>query len=380
MFKKLTLLLPLALLAALCSCGQAATSDSSALAETSTVSSEPAPEISASPEPESSAPTEPEAEASSEEPELPYSNPLTGEAIAEDISTLRPYAVMMNNIKQALPQSGNAQADLYYELPEEGGITRIMAIFQDLEDVGKIGSIRSTRPYYVQLAYSLDSILVHAGGSQDAYTQISTLGVTDIDSLGKGSQVFYRDQARRSAGYALEHTLYADSDTILNWVSNNSKYRTEHQDSFLARSFHTFVADGTPDNGSAATTVTVPFSGYKTGVFRYDEAQRLYMVEEYNAPYVDEQTGEQIAVTNVIVIQTRIAQISGDSKGRLSIAITGSGSGYYACGGKYIPITWSKEQYSDPYTLKDANGQDISLGVGKTYINIISNSNKVTFE
>jgi hypothetical protein len=82
----------------------------------------------------------------------------------------------------------------------------------------------------------------------------------------------------------------------------------------------------------------------------------------------------------VIVIQTRIAQISGDSKGRLSIAITGSGSGYYACGGKYIPITWSKEQYSDPYTLKDANGQDISLGVGKTYINIISNSNKVTFE
>lgn len=363
MKKLLSVLLVLAMLLALAACGG------------SPASSIPEPESPSALQPEASKP-QPEVTVP-EDPPLPYVNPLTGEGLASDISAYRPYAIMLNNIKQALPQSGNAQADLYYELPEEGGITRIMAVYQDLTGVGKLGSIRSTRPYYVQLAYSLDSILIHAGGSAAAYTALDQLAMEDIDSLGKGSSVFYRDQARLDAGKSLEHTLYADSDTIQDWVSSSSGYRTEQES---VSTFHTFVEDGTPADGLAANTVTVPFSGYKTGVFRYDAEHGVYQVEEFDAPYIDEQTGEQITVTNVLVIQTSISTIKGDSKGRLNIELLGSGSGYYACGGKYIPIVWSKADYSDPYTLTTAQGEEISLGVGKTYINIVSTKQDITFE
>lgn len=59
-------------------------------------------------------------------------NPLTGEETEKDISGNCPVAVMLNNIKQALPQSGNSKADFFFEIPEEGGITRIMALYQDI--------------------------------------------------------------------------------------------------------------------------------------------------------------------------------------------------------------------------------------------------------
>ncbi len=46
-------------------------------------------------------------------------------------SEKRPVAVMVSNIKAALPQYGIDEADIVYELPVEGGITRLMAIYAD---------------------------------------------------------------------------------------------------------------------------------------------------------------------------------------------------------------------------------------------------------
>ena len=79
-------------------------------------------------------------------PELKYVNPLTGEPTAEDLSGKRPIAIMLNNLKAALPQHGVSQADIIYEIPAEGGITRMLAVFQSVDGVGAIGSGRSARP------------------------------------------------------------------------------------------------------------------------------------------------------------------------------------------------------------------------------------------
>ena len=77
------------------------------------------------------------------EPVHPYVHPLTGEGIDVDISGRRPIAIMFNNLKQALPQIGISKADVLYEVVAEGGITRIMGVYQDLEGAGDLGSIRS---------------------------------------------------------------------------------------------------------------------------------------------------------------------------------------------------------------------------------------------
>ncbi|MCD8383450.1 MAG: DUF3048 domain-containing protein [Clostridiales bacterium] len=305
-------------------------------------------------------------------------NPLTGEATETDVSANRPVMVMLNNLKQALPQSGNSQADIIYEMLEEGDITRMLAVYQDISSVeGNLGTIRSTRPYYVDLVAGLDGILVHAGGSNAAYEEIESLGVTDLDALSGGaSTLFWRDKTRLAAGVATEHTMYITASDIADYLASSS-LRTEHEEGFSMQ--QSFVEDGTPSDGSAATVITVPFSGYKTGEFTYDAASGKYLVSEYGSAYVDGTTGEQVSVTNVIIIMTNISTIEGDSKGRISVTMTGSGIGYYACGGKYIPINWSRASEDSQYQFTTMSGEQLQLGVGKSYINIVPTTCAVSF-
>ena len=91
-------------------------------------------------------------------------NPLTGEyGFNANAVGKRPVAVMVSNIKASLPQYGIDDADIIYELPVEGGITRLMAVYADYTEVPDICSVRSCRYYYPILAYGMDAIYCHWG-------------------------------------------------------------------------------------------------------------------------------------------------------------------------------------------------------------------------
>jgi len=316
------------------------------------------------------------------EPDPLYINPLTGEGTDVDLSAKRPVAIMLNNLKKALPQCGISQADIIYEAPAEGGITRMMAVFQSLDGVGTLGSVRSARPYYVELAAGLDAIFIHAGGSDDAYSAIKKHSVFNIDGVNGpyGGTMFYRDaQRKKAAGY--EHSLFTSEERIEALLSSSlSKMRQTHKEGYTLPL--TFAKDGTPAAGQSANTLSVKYSYYKTGLFTYDPERKVYLVSQtvdgQSGPYMDGSNGQQIEVTNVLVLHTDINLIKGDSAGRLTVRLTGSGKGYYACGGAYIPITWSKDAANSPFRFTTADGQPLTLGAGKTYINIVDDSDPVT--
>jgi hypothetical protein len=335
------------------------------------VTATPEPTTTSAPVEESEAPTETEPV----EVNTGFVNPLTGEPTEKDISQLRPIAIMLNNIKKALPQQGVSQADIIYEVPAEGGITRMLGVFQSVEDVGEIGSVRSARPYYVALAQGLDAVLLHAGGSTDAYNYIAENGITALDCVNgpyEGS-LFWRDKTRISK-MGMEHSVLT-SGAVITELFEGYTFRKEHEEGYTYA--QTFAEDGTPVGGDSALTVTVPFSGYKTGVFRYDEASNAYLVEEYGSAYVDGNNGEQVSVTNVLILQTTTKVL--DSVGRLSVDLS-SGSGWFACGGKVIPILWSKGAGSNPLTYTTEDGAPLVLGQGKSYVNIISKEYTPSFE
>ena len=70
-------------------------------------------------------------------------NPLTGETVSEDASELRPYCVMINNHPAARPAIGLSQASIVYEALAEGGLTRMMAIFTDVDEITTYGYDKS---------------------------------------------------------------------------------------------------------------------------------------------------------------------------------------------------------------------------------------------
>jgi hypothetical protein len=46
------------------------------------------------------------------------------------------------------------------------------------------------------------------------------------------------------------------------------------------------------------------------------------------------------------------------------------GTGYYACGGKLIPLTWTCDGEDQPFRFFTESGEPLAFGVGNTYIAI----------
>ena len=295
------------------------------------------------------------------EPELGYYNPLTGETVDEDISHMRPWAVQLNNIRVALPQNGIGQADIIYEMPVEGGITRMLAVFQDIRGVGEIGPVRSARSYFLDAVQGHDAIFVHAGGSPQAYADIRNRGIPNIDGVLGSGREFYRDPERsRRAGS--EHSMMTTDELLA-----GHSFRYEHEPGFSAGL--AFLDDATPD-GQPATNLTVRFSNYKTGGFAFDEASGRYYVSQHGAPMMDGAADVQLSVMNVLVLFANFRSVDGE--GRLGVDLNLGGEGYFISGGYAIPIRWEKNGFTAPFLFNHVNGHPLELSVGNTYVNVIS--------
>jgi len=302
-------------------------------------------------------------------------NPLTGEELSEDISTVRPYCVMINNHPDARPCAGLSKAGIVYEVVVEGGITRLMAVFNDIDGI-TLGSIRSCRPYYLSIAQSYDAVYVHAGGSEDGYSDIKSLGIDNIDGVrgsrsGEASS-YYRDSYRKSTGVAIEHTLFADGSKLASFAKEN--FNLTHASGFDTSYGLVFSPQAASQCDKSSTNISINYSGWYTSVLKYDSAKNCYNLFMSDKEYYDDvETGDtsddtSIDFANVIILDAATKSV--DSYGRQAMELTGSGNGYFCCGGQYVAIKWERADRSDNFHYTLADGTPLALGVGKTYIGI----------
>ena len=142
-------------------------------------------------------------------PEPKYEILLTGvEDLTKEAVGKRPIAVMVNNVKDALPQYGIGKADVIFEMPVEGDLTRLMALYADYTQVPDICSVRSCRYYYPAIAKGFDAFYVHWGMDPSVKSYVDSLKMDRYDGTANTGKLFGRDTERKSAGYATEHTGY----------------------------------------------------------------------------------------------------------------------------------------------------------------------------
>lgn len=307
-------------------------------------------------------------------PEPMFYNPLTGLPVSEDAADNRPYAIMLNNIKAAQPLLGISEADILIEIPVEGGITRLMALYQDISAVGKIGSIRSARTYYVEIAQGYDAVYIHAGGSPQAYSYMKSSGITHLDGVNGSKQDIYFRDAQRKKDLGYEHSLVSSGELITKFLPTYG-IELNHPKGYEAGM--TFADQGAPTGGLDALGATVHFSSSKTTAFAYDAQTALYGVTQFNKPLKDGNSGEQLSVTNVLILKTDIYNIAGDTAGRLNVDVTGGGKGTFLCGGKYIPVKWEKSSSNSPFLFTLEDGTPLVFGRGTTYICVVSDGDAV---
>ena len=340
-------------------------------------------EESAASEPEATATAAPTAEAESsaaestaEPTEAPSTEPanvnlLTGlPTLTDGAIGKRPVAVMVNNVDAALPQYGISAADLIFELPVEYDLTRLMAVYGDYTRIPEVCSIRSCRYYYPILAVGFDAIYVNWGMNESvARPTVNSMDIDqyDGDEYGLGD-CFGRDKARYESGYAWEHTGVFHGPNFPS-VLEKDKVRTDLKEDKTGTAFNFVEMDkNAAPNGEDAQKVRVDF-GANYSVFTYDEENHEYLKNFKDSPHMDGISKEQLKFENVIVLETEIKPYPGDEVIKYVDWEGGENAkGYYISEGKMVPITWSKASMYDPLKFFDANGNELQLNRGKSYI------------
>lgn len=322
--------------------------------------------------------SQPEAPSVPENPMM-YQNPLSGRPMAEPYVG-RPVAIMLNNIKQAMPQHGVSQADILYEVLVEGGITRCMGVFSDISAVEKVGSVRSARKYFAELSQGYHALYAHYGGSAEADSYISNQKIHDLNGL-VAERYFPQDKDRLNAGYSAEHTRFTSGKLLLEYAKG-MRFPTSYTET---PDYHMAFDDEKIIVGENAQKITVYFNqGGKPGSYTksttltYDATTKTYFAAQHGGNYIDGNTKETVAFRNVVVLRAKTSQQSNSTL--MTIQTTGSGTGYFCCNGQLVPIQWSRPTVNDPFTYTLANGNPVTFGVGSTYVAVVPTNATVNYQ
>jgi len=296
---------------------------------------------------------------------------LTGLPVAPEAAHRLPLAVMIDDSRQARPQSGFNAASVVYQATADGYESRYLLIFQEF-DTGDIGPVRSARFFLVQWAQETRSALAHYGGDQRTRTYLRwhKKQYTDVDGLGRGRPAYHRIKTRRAP-----HNAYTSTKDLRRQADKLGA--PEELPADLYR--RPFVDASPVAERAASQRIRVP---YHTNVitYRYDRESNRYRRSIDGKAHVDPADGKRVAPTNVVVLYQRFRIDTKIEPGhsRPDIKTLGSGKALVFQEGRVIKGTWSKKNDTAP-TRITAGGKDIPLVRGQTFIQVVPTSAKVTW-
>lgn len=308
-------------------------------------------------------------------PEILYRNPLNG-APLEEAWEGRPVAVVINNIEDALPHYGTSEADFIFEAETESGITRMLAVYDEMKDIDRIGPVRSSRSFFNNLALNFDAPIIHCGGStrgRKAGYENSDKKIENwahIDATYYESSYFYRDNDRyKYQGYNWEHCLFTNSELLQKGLTKFELLTPTTRSSDFGLQFEEEVLL----TGETANTVKVTFRAGKTTSFTYDAQQKLYKTAQYGADYIDAAVDKIVTFRNVIALYVDQTIVNEDGYPRSYYDLQGEGVGHLAIDGKIVPIKWSRQDVNSNFVFSLEDGTEVTLASGHTYVAITSN-------
>lgn len=283
----------------------------------------------------------------------------------------RPFAVMIDNHKDAWPQAGLQKAYMVYEIVVEGGETRLMALFKGA-DVDKIGPVRSARHYFIDYAMENDAIYVHFGQSSQAASDIKKYSINDINGISEDGSTFWRVKDKTAPHNAVT------SMANLKKSAESKKFKTTSTE----KSVLNYVTDEVNlEDGESAETITIPHSQLQTVKYEYDSENKVYKRYARGVAQKDWDTKDAITIKNVIITYCDNYTLTDtENKGRQGLKNIGTFDGYYITNGKAIKIKCIKEARDSKTIYQDLQGNVIKVNDGNTFVNICPTDAEVTIE
>ena len=276
------------------------------------------------------------------------------------------YAVAIDNQKDARPVSGVDEADVVYEFPVEGSITRFMAIYNpdnELDSATQIGPVRSARPYFARTASEHKAIYAHAGGISDALWGLRNheYSVYNLDALvGAGEQYFWRDETRSAP-----HNLYTS-------IENLNNFRDEFElgnGTFI----QPWIFSDNPlimENVEFEGDIEVEYANQNYNVkWIYDDTDGVYYRQSYEngsyQDYIDINTN-QVSTENIIIQYAHTDPFTEiwEAEGRALLCREG----------ECVNGRWQKDDSDSNIKFYLINGEEFEFKTGKLWINVVDST------
>jgi hypothetical protein len=286
-------------------------------------------------------------------------DPLTGLPASLAAATRPALGVKIDNVAGAWPQAGLNQADIVFDLPVEGGLTRLLAVFHS-QDVGVFGPIRSARP--------VDADLLHLLGH--AYFAFSGGTKTDLGPITDHSNatpmwwdvtpslfVIRRD-------HAVPHQVFGTTAMLYAGGQQRAPSKTPPPAIFS-------YAVAAPVGAAPAKNITAQYDA-ATGAWSWNGKQYLRNQSGHADVLID---GSQVSATNVVVMSVALRNTGArDSHGTVVPlpVVIGSGQVWVFRNGLMVKGTWSRPAEAAPMKLFTSNGQIIALAPGRTWVDPVA--------
>ena len=294
--------------------------------------------------------------------------PLTGAPVPGGgaVPARAALAVKVDNYPAARPQSGIDKADVVFEEPVEGGITRLVTVFQ-CQQAPLVGPIRSARNIDIGILGQLGTpLLAHVGGINPVLYNIDHSPLVNID-LGSFGAINQHPPGRQ-----------APYDT---YASTSAMWNLAPKDTAVPAPLFSY-SSATPA-GSPIIAVYVPFSGTSNVVWLYDAKSGTFK-RYYGLSRDLLADGAQNSATNVVIqfVHVTYGPWLENSQGGLEVQANlyqgASGQALVFRNGVEIPGTWHRASLGETTQFVDAQGQPIALHPGTTWVELVPDTVRVT--
>ena len=279
-------------------------------------------------------------------------------------------AVKIGNYAGDRPSAGLNQADIVYEEPVEGGITRLVAVFQ-CQSPSLVGDLRSAREPDVGILSQLSNpLFVHVGGIQPVLNLLANAPLIDKNLyLGGANGQAIVTKSGRVAPYA----TFADTTNL--WALDAAD---------TSPPAPIFSYSASPPSGFVPGTgisVHIPFSSSSDVTWQWNVAASQYL-RSYSGEPDRLLDGTQTAATNVVImtVNTFTGPWLENDVGGYEVEVTATGSGPLLVlrDGVAITGTWSRSNLNQPATLATSSGTPIDLQPGNTWVELVPRGITVT--
>ena len=277
-------------------------------------------------------------------------------------------AIKVENLPAARPQTGLSWADIVYEEPVEGGITRFIAVYQ-CQDAARVEPVRSARLTDVNVLVQFGKPLFgYAGGVPKVVNAVRAAGIHDVNyTTARAIEAYHRDTNRLAP-----HNLYTSTKAL--YAAGKGLFQPVAPDPI-------FTYGKSPKGAKKVTSVHVPFSSSSDVFWKWSSEKKVWLRFHGDVPHVSSD-GTQFSAKNVIVqlVKTELTDVT-DANGMPSpLAITvGTGKAYVFRNGKVIQGTWVRESADQITRFLDTKGKEIKLNPGNTWVELLPKDKTVSF-